>query len=126
MPNAGLLFAAALIVFTSAQPADLPSLAIPAMARESFPLFDPTKFEIRGGFLVAPFGAQQRTSDITGALVFPKFVRLQGWQDVVIPRFRIGGADNLFGRTSYAYADALWTVNFNRVFAEVFLGGLSH
>ena len=33
---------------------------------------------------------------------------------------------NLGGRTSYAYADGLWTVNFDRAFAEVFFGGLVH
>ncbi len=76
--------------------------------------------------MVAPFGVETGTSDATVAVVFPKWVRLPGWQDMLIPRFRIGGVANLSGRTSYAYADGLWTANFNRAFAEIFFGGLIH
>ena len=116
----------ALSLSTLAHAADLPSPAIPSTLAEPLPLYDPTRFEIRGGVLIAPFGAEQGTSDVTGALVFPKFIRLPGWEDVLIPRIRIGGVDNLEGGTSYAYADGLWTVNFNSAFAEVFFGGLIH
>ena len=90
------------------------------------PLYDPTKFEIRGGFLVSPFGPEQGSVDGTVALVFPKFVLLPGWEDFLVPRLRIGGVANFDGKTSYAYADGLWTVNFNRAFVEVFFGGLIH
>jgi lipid A 3-O-deacylase len=117
--------ALALTASVSAQAADLPSPAIPLTA-EPLPLFDPTKFEIRGGFLVAPFGTEEGTSDATGVVVFPKFVRLPGWDDLLVPRLRIGGVANLGGGTSYGYLDALWTVNFNRMFVEGFFGGLVH
>jgi lipid A 3-O-deacylase len=126
MSKFGLLLALVLNASTLALAADLPSPALPSTAAQSLPLFDPTKFEIRGGFLVSPFGTEQGTSDVTGALVFPKFVRLSGWEDLLIPRIRVGGVANLAGRTSYAYADGLWTVNFNRAFVEVFFGGLIH
>jgi lipid A 3-O-deacylase len=89
-------------------------------------LYDPTKFEIRGGYLVSPFGPEEGISNVTGALVLPKFVSLSGWQDLLVPRIRVGDVANLGGRTSYAYADGLWTVNFNRAFAELFFGGLVH
>jgi lipid A 3-O-deacylase len=45
---------------------------------------------------------------------------------LLIPRIRVGGVANLAGRTSYAYAGGVWTVNFNRVPVEVFFGGLIH
>ena len=115
-----------------AQAADLPSPVNPPPAPvlaapvASEPLYDPTKFEVRGGYMFAPFGNELGTSDLTGAVVLPKFVRLPGWQDLLVPRIRVGGVVNLDGRTSYAYADGLWTVNFNRAFAEIFFGGLVH
>ena len=126
MSKFGLLLALAFGASISARAADLPAPAIPSTPAEPLPLYDPTKFEIRGGYLVAPFGPEQGTSNVSGALVFPKFVSLPGWQDFLIPRIRIGGVDNLDGGTSYAYADGLWTVNFHRAFAEVFFGGLIH
>ncbi len=76
--------------------------------------------------MYAPFGNEVGSSDVTAAVVFPKFVSLPGWQDLLIPRLRVGGVANVSGKTSYAYADGLWTVNFNRVFAEMFFGGLVH
>jgi opacity protein-like surface antigen len=123
--------ALALCVSSLAQAADLPSPAAPSTPIFSAPaasgaLYDPTKFEIRGGYLNAPFGTETGTSDVTAALVFPKFVNLPGWQDLLIPRLRIGGVANLSGGTSYVYADGLWTANYDRVFAEIFFGGLVH
>jgi lipid A 3-O-deacylase len=123
--------AVALGMSSFAQAADLPSsTAAPAPAPsapvQAAPLYDPTKFEIRGGYMAAPFGVEAGTSDLTAAVVFPKWVRLPGWQDMLIPRVRVGGVANLSGRTSYAYADGLWTANFNRAFAEIFFGGLVH
>jgi opacity protein-like surface antigen len=121
-----LLFVLALSASTVAQAADLQPPDTPSTPGTSVPLYDPTKFEIRGGFFASPFGIEQGTTDVSAALVFPKVVSLPGWQDLLIPRLRIGGVANLGGRTSYAYADGLWTVYFDRAFAEVFFGGLVH
>ena len=129
MSKFALSLALGLTASTLAQAADLPSTAFPPPpppAATPAPVYDPTKFEVRGGFSDAPFGTESGTADITAALVFPKFVSLPGWQDLLIPRIRVGGVANLGGRTSYLYADGLWTVNFNRVFVEVFGGGLVH
>jgi len=123
-----LLFSLAVAVSAStiAQAADLPAtLATPAPVA-TVPLYDPTKYQIRGGFLASPFGPERGSADGTVALVFPKFVILPGWEDLLVPRLRIGGVANFDGKTSYAYIDGLWTVNFNRAFAEVFFGGLVH
>jgi len=76
MSRFGLLLPLALSVSTLAHAADLPSPATPSTPAEPLPLYDPTKFEIRGGVVISPFGAEQGTSDVTGALVFPKFIRL--------------------------------------------------
>jgi hypothetical protein len=59
-------------------------------------------------------------------LVFPKIYTVPGWQDILIPRFHVGGMGNLGGRTSYGYAGALWTLNYDRYFTEVFFGGAVH
>ena len=106
--------------------ADLPPSILSYTPSESTPLYNPTKFEIRGGLSVSPFGPEQGSIDGSAALVFPKFFDLPGWEDLLVPRLRIGGTVNLDGKTSYGYVDGLWTVNFNRAFAEVFFGGLVH
>jgi hypothetical protein len=121
-----LALALALSATSLAQAADLPPPDIPSTPAASVPLYDPTKFEIRGGFFASPFGTEQGSTDVSAALVFPKVVSLPGWQDLLIPRLRVGGVVNLDGRTSYAYADGLWTLNVDRAFAEVFFGGLVH
>jgi hypothetical protein len=121
-----LPFALALSASTLAQAANLPLPDVAPTPATSVPLYDPTKYEIRGAFLESPFGVEKDTADASAALVFPKLVSLPGWQDFFIPRLRIGGVANLGGRTSYAYADGLWTLNVDRVFAELFFGGLVH
>lgn len=125
MSKFALLLALALGASTLAQAADLPT-PISSAPAASVPLYDPSKFEIRGGVFVSPFGIEEGTTDASLALVFPKVFNLPGWQDLLVPRLRIGGVANLGGRTSYVYADGLWTVNFDRIFAEAFFGGLVH
>jgi hypothetical protein len=126
VPKFALPLALALGASTLAQAADLPSPDSPSTPAASVSLYDPTKFEIRGAFFDSPFGVEQGTPDASAALVFPKVFSLPGWQDVLVPRLRLGGVANLGGRTSYAYADGLWTLNIDRAFAEVFFGGLVH
>lgn len=125
MSKFGWLFALALSTSNLAHATDL-ALPTPAPASANISLYDPTKFEIRGGILFAPFGPEEGSTDVTAALVIPKFFTLPGWQDLLIPRLRVGGVANLGGWPSYAYVDGLWTVNFDRVFAELFGGGLVH
>jgi opacity protein-like surface antigen len=121
-----LTLALALSASALAQAADLPLPNVTPTPAASVPLYDPAKFEIRGALLESPFGVEQGTADVSAALVFPKIFSLPGWQDFFIPRLRVGGVANLGGRTSYAYADGLWTLNVDRVFAELFFGGLVH
>jgi lipid A 3-O-deacylase len=121
-----LFLALGLIAPACAHAADAPPPS-PSLAYGNVnSLYDPGRYEIRGGFLASTWGPEGGTPDINGELVFPKFGRLSGWQDILIPRLQIGGMDNLVGRTSYAYAGALWTVNYERFFAEIFGGAAVH
>ena len=124
MPRFALFLAIALSGSSLAQAADV--ALQPSPTPGAVPLYNPADYEIRGGFFESPFGPEKGTTDFNGSLVFPKFFALSGWDDLFVPRFRIGGDANLGGRTSYAYADALWTLNFGRFFAESFFGGLVH
>lgn len=111
-----------------AQAADAPPPPTPAPTYGNLanPFYDPSRFELRGGGFASTWGPEKGSPDINGELVFPKVFSLPGWQDILIPRFHIGGMDNLTGRTSYVYAGALWTYNWNRFFAEYFFGGTVH
>jgi lipid A 3-O-deacylase len=106
--------------------ADPPSPPSAPLVGASSSFYDPTRFEIRGGGFVSSWGPEKGTPDINGELVFPKIYSIPGWQDVLIPRFHVGAMGNLDGRTSYAYAGALWTLNYDRYFTEVFFGGAVH
>jgi len=126
MLKLGSLLAFAFCAPSFASAADMPAPNLQAADPNPTPLYDPSRFEIRGGFLASVARPESGTSDINGELVFPKFVNAPGWQDLLIPRLHVGGMGNLGGRTSYAYAGALWTVNFDRFFTEAFLGGAVH
>jgi lipid A 3-O-deacylase len=116
-----------LSVLNGAYAADLPSTtAAPPPAPVPVPLYDPTKFEVRGGFLAESWGPDSGNVDVNGELVFPKLFTVPGWEDMLIPRLHVGGFGSLEGKTSYGYAGALWTVNYDRYFAEAFLGGAVH
>jgi lipid A 3-O-deacylase len=113
-------------MISSAEAADVSPSPASSVNGGNNTFYDPTRFEIRGGFLASTWGPEAGTSDINGEVVFPKIVSVSGWQDVLIPRLHAGAMGNLAGRTSYAYGGALWTVNFGRVFTEVFGGGAVH
>jgi lipid A 3-O-deacylase len=106
--------------------ADAPVAALAPTVNPPVPLYDPTRFEIRGGGFASSWGPEAGTPDINGELVFPKIYSVQGWQDFFIPRLHVGGMGNLDGRTSYGYAGALWTFNYDRYFAEASFGGAVH
>jgi len=122
----GLLLALGSSLPVIAYAADAPPPAASSGPETSISFYNPAAFELRGGFLDTISGREGGTPDFDGELVFPKFASVPGWQDVLIPRLHVGGMDNLDGRTSYAYAGALWTVNFDRIFTEAFIGGAVH
>ncbi len=120
----GTSVAWALGIVGSAYSADLPSAPAPTMPADASYSFD--QLEIRGGPLVSFHAPEVGDINLNGELVLPKFVNVPGWQDILIPRLHVGGMGNVSDGTSYAYAGAVWTVNFDHVFAEVFGGGAVH
>jgi hypothetical protein len=111
-----------------AHSADLPMLvkAEEPVPASPYGLYNPYAYEFRGGWSISTKGPELGTSDINGSILFPKFVSFSGWKDYLAPRIRIGGAANLGGRTSYGFANAVWTYNYDRMFAEFFFGGMIH
>jgi len=90
-------------------------------------LYDPKQFELRGGVMGEMLSVEKGTVGLNGELVFPQFITLPGLPDFVTPRFHMGGVGNLMGKTSYAYAGALWTVNWTpHIFSEAFVGATIH
>jgi hypothetical protein len=69
--------------------------------------------------LEAPFGvfdhgvgsAERNTVDINGSIVTPRLnVGAPGYWAYLLPRFQLGGAADLAGRTSFGYADIVFTL----------------
>ena len=91
-------------------------------------LYHPERFELRGGlFAHAISSPEGGSADLNLEVVAPRFFTIPGLPDYFTPRFHVGGIGNFAGRTSYVYAGALWTYNFNaNWFAEGFFGGLVH
>jgi len=90
-------------------------------------LYDPSQYELRGGLVGEGLGRETGTVGLNAELVFPRFMTLPVLPDFFTPRFHLGGVGNLMGKTSYAYAGALWTVNYTeRIFGETFFGGTIH
>jgi lipid A 3-O-deacylase len=117
----GLLFGP--VSGSPAVSADLPP-APPTFAQASG--FNLTGFEIRGGVLRSTWGPEIGDWSLNGEVVFPKFYQAQGWVDYLIPRLHVGIVGNLQGGTDYLYAGPTWRVNYNRFFADFFLGGAVH
>jgi lipid A 3-O-deacylase len=109
-----------------ANAADIPATPAAPASAPVVSFYNPSAFEVRGGALVSTWGPEEGSVDLNGELVFPKIFTVPGWQDILIPRFHVGGMGNLGGRTSYGYAGALWTLNYDRYFTEVFFGGAVH
>jgi lipid A 3-O-deacylase len=111
------------------------ALILVARASATQDLYDPGSLELRAGYLVSvalPFFRsglfpERGTSNLNLELVLPKIWRASGRLDALLPRLHLGGTVNVDGRTSYAYAGALWTFNYaRRGFAELSFGGLLH
>jgi lipid A 3-O-deacylase len=120
----GISLAWALGMFGFVHAADLASPPAPTITASPGYSFD--RFEMRGGVLSSVHTPEVGDVNLNDELVLPKFVRVSGWQDMLIPRLHVGGMGNVSGGTSYAYAGALWTVNFDRIFVEAFGGGAVH
>ena len=101
----------------SARSADLPApgpVAIPATPVD-LPASTPGPgdyFEVRFGAFDHGVGSVERnTVDINGSILTPRLnVGVPGYWAYLLPRFQLGGAVNLAGRTSFAYADIALTL----------------
>jgi lipid A 3-O-deacylase len=91
-------------------------------------LYHPERFELRGGLFAHTIASpEDGSADLNLEVVAPRFFTIPGLPDYFTPRFHVGGIGNFAGRTSYVYAGALWTYNFNaNWFGEGFFGGLVH
>jgi Lipid A 3-O-deacylase (PagL) len=88
-----------------------------------------TQFEARFGVFDHGVGSAERnTVDINGSFVTPRLnLGIPGYGAYLLPRFQLGGAANLAGRTSFGYADVLFTLPITkRLFFEPFVGGATH
>jgi lipid A 3-O-deacylase len=120
----------------SAHSADLPPPQIPAVPPPTAPAMVPpvpyvvgNQFEARFGLFGAGIGSvEQGTFDINASILTPRLnLGWPGYWANILPRFRLGGALNLEGRTSFVYADAVFTLPVTRwLFFEPFIGGAVH
>jgi lipid A 3-O-deacylase len=88
-----------------------------------------TQFEARFGVFDHGVGSIERnTVDINGSFVTPRLnLDVPGYWAYLVPRFQLGGAANLAGRTSFGYADVVFTLPITkRLFFEPFVGGAIH
>lgn len=123
-------FCAAFIGVGAAGAADLGISRTPILAPFAAPYVDPAdRFELRFGVFAHGVGSvEQGTIDLNAAIVSPRLsFGATGWWTFLIPRVQVGGAWNLSGRTSFAYADALWTIPvWDKFFVEGFVGPAIH
>jgi hypothetical protein len=88
-----------------------------------------SQFEARFGVFADGIGsAEQGTADLNGSFLTPRLsVGVPGYLAYFLPRFQLGGAVNLSGRTSFAYFDAALTLPITQwLFFEPFVGGAIH
>jgi hypothetical protein len=88
-----------------------------------------SQFEARLGVFAAGVGSvEQGTADLNGSFLTPRLnVGAPGYLAYFLPRFQLGGAVNLSGRTSFAYFDGALTLPITqRLFFEPFAGGAIH
>ncbi len=86
-------------------------------------------FEARFGVFYHREGSiDPNTADISAAIVTPRLnVGAPGYWANLLPRLQIGGNLNLWGKTSYAYADGVITLPITPwLFFEPFLGAAIH
>jgi hypothetical protein len=83
-------------------------------------------WEFRAGGFVSTWGPEKGDPNINGEIVSPKFFHLDGWADYLVPRLQAGGTVNVGGGTNYVYLGPMWSVAYNRIFADFALGGSIH
>lgn len=91
--------------------------------------YDPYRWEVRGGLLSEIYQKERGAIEASGEVIFPRLFRVPdlGWADFLIPRFHMGVAVNLSGKTSFAYAGPIWTLNYTeRFFGQFFVGATVH
>jgi hypothetical protein len=114
--------------------ADLPPLAGAAIPAGSLdqpaPMLGPgDRFEARfGPFYHGVGSSEKNTFDLNGSILTPRLnLGVPGYWAFFLPRFQLGGAVNLEGRTSFAYADVAFTLPITHwLFFEPFIGGAVH
>ncbi len=111
-------------------PVSTPSPVPPVAYNPVPPPYVPgNQFEARFGPYLAGVGSvEQGTVDLNGSFLTPRLnVGLPGYWAYALPRLRVGGAVNLSGRTSFAYADIAFTLPVTSwFFFEPFIGGAVH
>ena len=60
-----------------------------------------SRWEIRGGGLLSTWGPEKGQPYFNAEIIAPKFFRLEGPLDFLVPRLRAGAMANLAGGTSY-------------------------
>ena len=132
------MVAAGIAAPTSTYADELPTIGTPPISMVAAParsepgfgessLFDPTRFELRGGFSVNPGGPEKNSYALNAELITPKLFSIDWLPSFFVPRFRIGGSISLSSKTSFGYAGALWTINLTeRLFVEQIFGGAVH
>lgn len=81
-----------------------------------------------GGFYHGDGSHEAHTYDINGSFLTPRLgLGVPGYLAYALPRLQFGGAVNLAGRTSFAYAGIAMTLPITkRIFFEPFVGGAVH
>jgi lipid A 3-O-deacylase len=87
------------------------------------------QFEVRFGAFAAGIGSpEQGTADLNASFLSPRLnLNLSNYAAYLLPRFQLGGAINLEGRTSFAYTGIALTLPVGeRIFFEPFVGSAIH
>ncbi|MBV8766146.1 MAG: acyloxyacyl hydrolase [Hyphomicrobiales bacterium] len=83
-------------------------------------------FEFRAGVFGSTWGPERGELNLNGEVLFPKFLKVESWADILIPRLQIGATGSVGGGTSYAYVGPIWTAAYERLFVDLSLGGAIH
>ncbi|MBV8962664.1 MAG: acyloxyacyl hydrolase [Hyphomicrobiales bacterium] len=83
-------------------------------------------WEIRAGGFASTWGPEKADPNLNAEIVTPKPFHLEGWADYLVPHLQAGGTANIGGGTSYIYAGPMWSVSYEKIFADFALGGAVH
>ncbi|MBV9136417.1 MAG: acyloxyacyl hydrolase [Hyphomicrobiales bacterium] len=123
----GRLAAAPLVILLGAQAANAADLAQSPTPVYAAPVGSfLSGWEFRAGGFVSTWGPEEGDANINAEIVTPKPFHVDGWADYLIPHLQVGGTGNLAGGTNYIYAGPMWTVSYDKIFADFALGGAIH